>query len=203
MMASVRDVPEGQGMSGHELYELPDDPHTYERRMGSSTTAVPLTVFCPSCSDIVQYDRRINAVVPKWSLRSSDFVFNIEYGEDDTGSFARCGACGHDLRKEVKGLAAKTQPKVRRKVRKDVTLNCPPEMMKGGRYHNGYFICSVDEFKRVAKKGHEVASGISPAVEFGGTTYAISLSKFITFWKEMEVDGERMVGVPRIYWKEV
>ena len=113
-MATVRDVPEGQGMSGHELYELPDDPHTYERRMGNSTTAVPLTVFCPSCSDIVHYDRRINAVVPKWSVRSSDFVFNIEYGEDETGTFARCGACGHDLRNEVKGLAAKTQPVARR-----------------------------------------------------------------------------------------
>ena len=77
------------------------------------------------------------------------------------------------------------------------------ELLEGGIYHNGYFACSISEFKRVAKKGHEVKSGISPAVEFGGTTYVISLSKFITFWKEMEIENETMVGIPRIYWKEV
>ena len=55
----------------------------------------------------------------------------------------------------------------------------------------------------MAKKGHEDKLGISPAIEFGGTTYVISLSKFITFWKEMEIEGKTMVGVPRIYWKEV
>ena len=79
----------------------------------------------------------------------------------------------------------------------------PAELLEGGIYHNGYFACSISEFKRVAKKGHEVKSGISPAVEFGGTTYVISLSKFITFWKEMEIENETMVGIPRIYWKEV
>jgi hypothetical protein len=61
----------------------------------------------------------------------------------------------------------------------------------------------VEEFKRLAKKGHEVSTGISPAIEVGGTTYVISLSKFITFWKEMEIEGRAMVGVPRIYWQEV
>ena len=202
MMATVKDVPEGKGLSGHELYELPDDPSAYERRMGNNTTYVPLTVFCPSCSDIVQYDRRINAVVPKWTVMESDYVFNIIYDEDETGTFARCGACNHDLRSEVKGLASKTQPK-QRKRKKERTLLAPAELLDGGIYHNGYFACSISEFKRVAKKGHEVKSGISPAVEFGGTTYVISLSKFITFWKEMEIENETMVGIPRIYWKEV
>jgi len=202
MMATVKDVPEGQGMSGHELYELSDDPSAYERRMGQNTTTVPLTVFCPSCSDIVQYDRRINAVVPKWTVRESDFVFNIVYDEDETGTFARCEACGHDLREEVKGLASKTQPK-QRKRKKERTLLAPAEHLTDGIYHNGYFACSVEEFKRVAKKGHEDKLGISPAIEFGGTTYVISLSKFITFWKEMEIEGKTMVGVPRIYWKEL
>ena len=74
MMATVKDVPEGQGMSGHELYELSDDPSAYERRMGQNTTTVPLTVFCPSCSDIVQYDRKINAVVPKWTVRELSLI---------------------------------------------------------------------------------------------------------------------------------
>ena len=30
MMATVKDVPEGKGLSGHELYELPNDPSAYE-----------------------------------------------------------------------------------------------------------------------------------------------------------------------------
>lgn len=207
MMATVKDVPEGKGLSGHELYELPDDPSAYERRMGNNTTYVPLTVFCPQCSDIVQYDRRINAVVPKWTVRESDFIFNILYDEDETGTFARCGACNHDLREEVRGhgkLNSKLeQPRHERRRKKERTLLAPAELLEGGIYHNGYFACSISEFKRVAKKGHEVKSGISPAVEFGGTTYVISLSKFITFWKEMEIENETMVGIPRIYWKEV
>ena len=172
-------------------------------RMGNSTTAVPLTVFCPSCSDIVQYDRRINAVVPKWSLRSSDFVFNIEYGEDETGPLRVVGPVAMTYATKSKVWLPRHNQLPGKKCGKIGPSTCPPEMVEGGRYHNGYFICSVEEFKRVAKKGHEVASGIAPAVEFGGTTYAISLSKFITFWKEMQVDGERMVGIPRIYWKEV
>jgi hypothetical protein len=129
-------------------------------------------------------------------------VFNILYDEDETGTFARCGACGHDLREEVKGLASKTQPK-KRKRKKERTLLAPAEHLTDGVYHNGYFACPVEEFKRLAKKGHEVSTGISPAIEVGGTTYVISLSKFITFWKEMEIEGRAMVGVPRIYWQEV
>lgn len=202
-MVTVRDVPEGQAMSGWEVYDFAPDDFTYERQMGKNTTAVPLTVYCPQCSDTTAYDRRVNAVVPKWTINHSDYVFNVGYQEEDGKKFAVCLNCGHDLRDEVKGKAApkKSTRKITRKSQ-ERTLAATPEMIEDVKFEDGYFTMTVDEFKRIAKKGHEVSHSITPAAEFGGTLYVISLSKFITFWKELEINGNRKVGIPRIYFQE-
>jgi hypothetical protein len=130
-------------------------------------------------------------------------VFNVGYQEEDGKKFAVCLNCGHDLRDEVKGKAApkKSTRKITRKSQ-ERTLAATPELIEDVKFEDGYFTMTVDEFKRIAKKGHQVSHSITPAAEFGGTLYVISLSKFITFWKELEINGTRKVGIPRIYFQE-
>lgn len=191
--------PKDKGISGEEVYEIPNEPQGYVQFRGRSKNFVPTTVFCPQCSDLYEWDSRWGEPKPKWSMNKEDYIFDMEYANDEDGNFIRCTACGHDFRKQVKQMGESKKPK---KV-STKSLNFTQEWLKNIKYWQGYYVMTIEEFKRMAEIGYKSAVEMNPCARVAGVSQYILWKDFLTHYEKMNMDGIKMIGLPRHKWKNL
>jgi hypothetical protein len=204
-------VPDDKPVSGFEEYEpLPDEPY-YAKTIKGGESWIAIQPYCPVCSKTLSYDRNSNMVRTKWSIDKKDYVFDLRYNiDEETGDkYVVCNKCRYDFRTPVEdarqkyGSGSKKKPvKKKSRFEADQLLSTNIEFIKNGTFADGFFLMSVDEFKRVITKSYETKGGITPIISYGGTKYTITIPQMMTFYKEIEQENEVLVGIPRIYWKQ-
>ncbi len=170
--------------------------HTY--RSGNSTWKCN-TLYCPNCSKNREKDTKQGGFRDKWTVKKEDFNITLEYREDETGFYAACSKCGHDVRNHE----SKTDSYISVFLQ-DNDTDGPPlplEEVKEVVYKQGFVIIPFKEYERVRKIGTEKNGMILPSIFVEGQQYAISWNDFLT--KMRAIPNVSVVGVPRTYWKIV
>jgi hypothetical protein len=210
-MAEEITISEDRPTSGFDEYDpMPDEPY-YAKAIKNGESWVATQPYCPVCSKTLSYDRNSNRVRTKWSLDKKDYVFDLryEFDEESETKYVVCNKCRYDFRNPVQeareryGSATKRKPvKKKSRFEADQLLSTNIEFIKDGTFADGFFLMTVDEFKRVITKSYETKGGITPIISYGGTKYTITIPQMMTFYKEIEQENETLVGIPRIYWKQ-
>ena len=190
--------PDGKAISGDGVYQIESESVGYEQQRGRSKTFVPTTAFCPQCSDLYDWDTRWNEPKPKWSHKQQDFTFDLGYTEDEDGIFVQCQKCGYDFRTEVKEQGPQYQEKV---IKKDTDF--VQEWLKNVKYWQGYYIMTVEEFKRMAQIGYTCGVKMNPCAKVAGVGQYILWNDFLTHYEKLNIDGIKMIGLKRHKWKNL
>ncbi len=191
--------PNGKAISGDTVYELTTEELGYEQQRGRNKSFVPTTAFCPQCSELYEWDSRWNEPKPKWSHSRKDFIFDLSYEEDEDGLFVKCQKCGYDFRQEPKEMeGSQTKPKVKKK-----ETDFVQEWLKNVRYWQGYYIMTVEEFKRMATVGYTCGVKMNPCAKVAGMGQYILWNDFLTHYEKLNIDGIKMIGLPRHRWKNL
>jgi len=188
----------GEAISGMEKYETPSEPQGFEQMRGRNKNYVPTTAYCPQCSDLYDWDSKWGEPKLKWSLKYQDFCFDLGYTTDKDGvTFVKCNSCGHDLRDEPKEMdGASTKPK---KSRSKVEFH--QEWLKNVKLHNGFYVMSVQEFKRMAVIGYGSNLKMNPCAKVGGSSYYVLWNDYLQHYESMTYDGVKSIGIARQHWK--
>ena len=92
-------VPFGKKSSGMEVFEADEEElvreHTY--RNGNSTWKSS-ALYCPRGSKVREKDTRNGGFKDKWVVKREDYNFSLQYHQDESGTYAKCSKCGHDVR---------------------------------------------------------------------------------------------------------
>ena len=191
-------IKQGEAISGGEKYIPESESQGYEQQRGRSKNFVPTTAFCPQCSTLEEWDSKWGEPKPKWSLHYSDFCFDLEYAQDENGIFVRCTNCGHDLREEVKEMHSESNTKSA-KPKNNVDFH--QEWLKNVKPHNGYYVMSIQEFKRMAVIGYSSNLLMNPCAKIGHNSYYILWQDFLNQYENITVDGVKSIGMARQHWK--
>lgn len=193
----IAHIPFGHRARGIEVSPPDDDVGYYERLMKGKVSIMPCTTYCPSCSDLLEYDKRKGSVKRKWSLKHGDLKFKLSYREDHKGDlYAVCDACGFDLRKEPPNTIRER-------------LGGHTEVIKSNRYRfkefkyqNGNYYIPVSEFMAVAKKG-KGGERIELVIEqkIGPSVNLLRLKDgALKNTHGFDMQGES-IGIPRLHWE--
>lgn len=192
-------IKQGEALSGMEKYTPAVESQGYEQQRGRNTNFVPTTAFCPQCSTLYEWDAKWGEPKPKWRLHQSDFCFDLEYETDDEGeTFVRCKKCGHDLRNEPTEMRSSSNNK-KGKSKKRVDFH--QEWLRQVKLHNGYYVMSLQEFKRMAVIGYSSGLKMNPCAKIGGTSYYVLWEDFLNHYEEFKLDGLKSIGIARQHWK--
>jgi len=98
-MVKITTVPFGYDSSAHEVWKSPQEEIVNEHfyRSGKSTWKAS-ALYCPRCSNVREKDTRNGGFKDKWSVNKEDYSFTLEYQQDESGTYAKCSKCGHDVR---------------------------------------------------------------------------------------------------------
>jgi len=209
-------VPDHAAISGFNEYDpRPDEPYYAKSMNKGGDSWVATSPYCPVCSKLLVYDRSSNSMKMKWTISKHDYCFDLKYkiDPDSEETYVVCNQCRYDFRddsevarekygKSKKSGAPKRNITKKSRFETDNILSANTEYIRNGSFEDGYFLMSVEEFKRIVSKSYETKGGIVPLLSYGGTNYTITIPQMITFWKEVTHDEIVYVGVPRIYWKQ-
>lgn len=199
--------PPNKGISGTEIYEPPAESRGYIQYRGRSKNFVPTTTFCPQCSELYEYDKRFGEPKPKWSMNEHDYTFDISYATDKDGnSYVVCNSCNHDFRNEVKFIGPSDHNltnKSEKKYKQGKTHNFVQEWLKNVKYNRGLYIMTIEEFKRMAEIGYKSKVVMNPCAKVGGVAQYIKWNDFLTHYEKLNIDGIKMIGLPRHKWKNL
>lgn len=197
-MEEVTVVP-GEAASGMEKYDIIVETQGYEQQRGRNKNYVPTTAFCPQCSELTEWDAKWGEPKLKWSLKYQDFCFDLEYTQDETGEhYVKCTSCGHDLRNEPQEMEGKSTAK-QTKTRSRVDFQ--QEWLKNVKLHNGFYVMSVQEFKRMAVIGYKSSLKMNPCAKIGGNSYYVLWDDFLQHYENMTFEGVKSIGIARQHWK--
>jgi len=189
----------GEAISGMEKYETPSESQGFEQMRGRSKNYVPTTAYCPQCSTLFEWDAKWGEPKPKWSLKYQDFCFDLGYAKDEDGvTYVKCNSCGHDLRNEPQEMegASSSQPTKSR-----AKADFQQEWLKNVKLHNGFYVMSVQEFKRMAVIGYGSKLKMNPCAKVGGSSYYVLWNDYLQHYEEMTYDGVKSIGISRKHWK--
>lgn len=185
---------------GDEEIPLDKENFLYEHRYNSGNTTWKSTVlFCPSCSKTREKDTRNGGYKDKWSIQKEDYNLTLEYHEDETGFYAKCKKCKHDVRNHE----SKNDTYISVLIDENNT-DAPPlplEEVKGVVYQQGFVIIPFTEYERVRKTGTEKNGMILPSIAIENQQYAISWDDYLI--RMRAIPNVSVVGIPKTYWKIV
>ena len=195
-MVDILTVPCGQAASGMEIVETSEEElireHTYRN---GNTTWKSSALFCPRCSKVREKDTRNGGFKDKWVINREDYNFTLEYAEDDSGLYAKCSKCGHDVRAHTPEMDSYVSIIVRE------DGDGPPLPLlhlKEPHYEQGFFIFDFKEYERVRSEGTKQGGNVLPTAEIDGTRYVISWNNYLT--KMRAIPNVSVVGIPKTYF---
>ena len=195
-MVDIITVPFGMKVSGMEITDGDTDElvreHTYRN---GNTTWKSSALFCPRCSKVREKDTRNGGFKDKWVVNREDYNFTLEYQEDDSGVYAKCSKCGHDVRAHTPEMDSYVSIIVRE------DGDGPPLpllYLKEPHYEQGFFIFDFTEYERVRSEGTKQGGNVLPTAEIDGTRYVISWNNYLT--KMRAIPNVSVVGIPKTYF---
>jgi hypothetical protein len=195
---NVAHIPFGYGAKGIDILPPSDkDKGYFERYLRGTPSIVPCTTYCPSCSDLLEYNKRSGQVKRKWSLNHGDLQFKLSYHQDHNGKlYAKCDACGFDLRKEPPNT-------IRERINNaDEIIKSNRYKIKDYKYKNGNYYIPISEFISVAKKG-KCGERVEMIIEqrIGPSINLLRLNEgALKNTKEFDIRGD-VIGIPQSNWE--
>tara|TARA_B100002019_G_scaffold250805_1_gene230858 strand:- start:4863 stop:5459 length:597 start_codon:yes stop_codon:yes gene_type:complete len=196
-MVKITTVPFGYNSSAHEIWETPKEEiiHEHTYRSGKSTWKAS-ALYCPRCSPVREKDTRNGGFKDKWSVNKEDYSFTLQYEEDESGIFAKCSKCGHDVRAHT----PENDSYVSIIVREDGDgPPLPLLQIQDPHYEQGFFIFPFTEYERVRSEGTKAGGNILPTAEIEGVRYVISWNNFLT--KMKAIPNVSVIGIPKTYFQ--
>ena len=75
------------------------------------------------------------------------------------------------------------------------------EWLKNVKLHNGFYVMSVQEFKRMAVIGYKSGLKMNPCAKIGGNSYYVLWDDFLQHYENMTFEGVKSIGIARQHWK--
>ena len=199
-MGDTVDLPKGKKISGYEIVEpLEDTQYTeYTYRSGNSTIKCSVP-YCPNCSTNREKDTRQGGYREKWTVKQEDYETALVYKEDESGFYAVCSKCGHDVRNHESKHDSYISIFLDEKTEDGPPL--PEVWLNDVVYQEGFFIIPYSEYERVRQQGTKDGGQILPTAKIDDSRYLISWDDYLT--KMRAVPNVSIVGIPRIYWKAI
>ena len=195
-MVDIVTVPFGMKVSGMEVTDGDTEEllreHTYRN---GNTTWKSSALFCPRCSKVREKDTRNGGFKDKWVVNREDYNFTLEYQEDESGTYAKCAKCGHDVRAHTPEMDSYVSIIVRE------DGDGPPLPLlhlQEPHYEQGFFIFDFTEYERVRSEGTKQGGNVLPTAEIDGTRYVISWNNYLT--KMRAIPNVSVVGIPKTYF---
>lgn len=190
-------VPFGHHSSALESWKPESETVVHEQfyRSGTSTWKAS-ALFCPQCSKVREKDTRNGGFKDKWNVNQQDYSFSLEYHEDESGIYAKCSKCGHDVRAHNPEMDSYVSVIVRE------DGDGPPLpllQMEEPHYEQGFFIIPFTEYERVRSEGTKAGGNVLPTAEIDGVRYVISWNNYLT--KMKAIPGVSVVGIPKTYFQ--
>ena len=170
--------------------------HTY--KSGNSTVQCT-TLFCNNCSKVREKDTKQGGYRNKWTINKEDYKLTLEYKEDETGFYAACSQCGHDVRNHEEKHDTYISVLV-----EEGAGDGPPlalEKLNDAVYQQGFVILSFGEYERVRKAGTQKNGQILPTITIENKLYCISWDDYLRRMKS--IPNISVIGIPKTYWKMV
>lgn len=211
-LPKIWDLPSDMARSGGELYSPKSETTVYERSWGRNTQIVPHQLYCPNCSTLTEYDQKWGEVRPKRFVEEEDYVFDLEYAEDETGDspsglYVKCKSCGFDFRKIVNDNVWETESE-------DSGISSPRgeevviEWIAESYYSDGHYYLTMNEFKRIVRMAYDRDEVLKLGVVVGGGAYTVSYTDFDKAMRAKKYvqeskNGSEWIGIPRHYFSEL
>jgi hypothetical protein len=163
-----------------------------------NTTIKCDTIYCPNCSSNREKDTRQGGYREKWNTAEEDYKLTLDYREDETGFYAACSKCNHDLRNH--------EPKHDSYISVLIDENkqsapLPTKMINDVVYQQGFYIIPYKEYERIREIGTASGGQILPTVEIDNCRFVVSWDDYLT--KMRSIPNISVVGIPRTYWKSI
>ena len=132
----------------------------------------------------------------KWNVNKEDYSFSLEYHEDESGVYAKCSKCGHDVRAHNPEMDTYVSVIVRE------DGDGPPLpllQLKEPHYEQGFFIIPFTEYERVRSEGTKAGGNVLPTAEIEGVRYVISWNNYLS--KMKAIPGVSVIGIPKTYFQ--
>ncbi len=196
-MVDIITVPFGHDSSAMESWESEKEELVREHfyRSGKSTWKAS-ALYCPRCSNVREKDTRNGGFKDKWSVNKEDYSFTLEYHQDESGTYAKCSKCGHDVRAHTPQMDSYVSIIVRE------DGDGPPLpllQIQEPHYEQGFFIFPFTEYERVRSEGTKAGGNILPTAEIEGVRYVISWNNYLT--KMKAIPNVSVVGIPKTYFQ--
>ena len=75
------------------------------------------------------------------------------------------------------------------------------EWLKNVKLHNGFYVMSVQEFKRMAVIGYKSSLKMNPCAKVGGNSYYVLWNDYLNHYEDMTHQGVKSIGIARQHWK--
>ncbi len=198
-MVDIITVPFGMKSTGMTVSPMEKEEFVHEHtyRSGKSTWKSS-SVFCPRCSKIREKDTRNGGFKDKWNVNREDYSFTLEYEEDESGTYAKCSKCGHDVRAHTPEMDSYVSIIVRE------DGDGPPLPLlhlKEPHYEQGFFIFDFKEYERVRSEGTKSGGNVLPTAEIENVRYVISWDNYLT--KVKAIPNVSVVGIPKTYFQSL
>lgn len=190
----------GNRISGNTLNEEKENDNfrTITYKNGNSTIKCD-TIYCPNCSKNREKDTRQGGYREKWTTVQDDYKLTLVYKEDETGFYAVCEKCGHDVRNHEVKHDTYISLLLNENDKNSAPLPCEP--LNNVVYKQGFFIIPYKEYERVREIGTANSGQILPTVEIDDSRYIVSWDNYLT--KMRSIPNISVVGIPRTYWKSL
>ena len=197
MEPEITEVPFGKGASGSNILEPTKDKGYIQHIINGQFSAIPTSIYCPSCSDVLEVDR-YKKVKRKFIINPNDLVFDLSYMDDEGEMYAKCNVCNFDLRKEPHSF--NDSEKIKEEKLEPIKRQHIIESVK---YRNSKFFIPKDEFIKLAKmyiQGDRVEICIRQKIGYETYTYIAKEDVFENPKSLVYENNE--VGINRNYWKQ-
>jgi hypothetical protein len=181
----------GEGAKGGKVYTPPCEMLTYSKEKGSGVCYYPLTVFCPKCSRTHEYNSKFREWRQKWIIEEDDYSFTIIYALDESGeTYPKCSKCDFDLRKDYVYGVQEPEAKI---IKEEYNVS-----VFSAAYDNGFFIISLDEFKRGVREAYTKKGNL--LITINNSTYKLDWSVYSNPQNIISKDGK--VFFKRTLWSQ-
>jgi len=183
---------------GDVIIESKQEEHFKEHKYNSGNTTISCsTIYCPNCSKVREKDTRQGGYRNKWTVKKEDYKLSLVYKEDETGFYAVCSQCNHDVRNHAEKHDSYIAVLVEEG--KDDGPPLPLEELKDAVYQQGFVILSFAEYERVRKIGTQKNGMILPTITIENAEYCIPWDDYLV--KMKAIPNISVVGIPKTYWK--
>ena len=212
-LPKIWDIPPDMARTGEKLYRPYIETNVYERSWGRNTQIVPHQLYCPNCSTLTEYDQKWGEVRPKRFVEEGDYVFDLEYAEDQTGespsgNYVKCKSCGFDLRKIVEDNVWKKDSDADGEDTSPRGEEVVIEWIAESYYSEGHYYLTMAEFKRIVRMAYDKSVNLKLGVVVGGGAYTVSYTDFDKAMRakkyvQQSKNGSEWIGIPRHYFSEL